>query len=364
MITKKFLKKWWLYIVFILSILILYITAGYMSVPDANKDAVFYYLFEDIEGKKVTVNFMISFAQLLFAIVFVKVFLAQRIFLEAIYEHFKTIFVEKPVISIYNTDELTKIAKLLDAAHQGINISYLEDRQNSLSLIEHEWSSNKLASRPSFIITDYQNTDTVYNSKNFEIKHKKIFFKMMNNNIFSYQYYFIPFDKIVILVDYEDNKDNRWEEKSFKCMSKRINSKDENLEIKTDFSIDRENGKDWIKINFVHKSDRYRKLRKGDEFFIEFSVSSPIDLSNTQKAIERREEYFKTSYQKPCAVKTVKFQIETYDDNDLTMEPIIKINDEPVRKIPSESIYYKTWSWNFYYCDTKEQNIDISIKKD
>lgn len=364
MSKNNFFSKWWLHILFFILALFLFVIAIYMSIPEEKKQEVIKYFLEDPNGKKATINFLLSIAQLLIVIVFVKVFLAQRIFLEAIYEHFKTIFIDKSIVKLYNTEELTKIADSLNKI-DGIDISYLKSRQDSLKLIEDEWKSRSSSKKTSFIITDYQNTDTIYTSKNFEIKHKKIFFKMMNNDNFSYQYYFIPFDKNTNYEDYKiDKKNNRWDKKSLKCIAKRINSEDEDLEIDYILSIDKENDKDWIKIDFIHKPNRYRKLKKDDEFFIEFSVSSPIDLSNNSSAIERRKEYFKTSYQKPCAIKTIKFQIEIYDNNDLTMEPIIKLNDTPVRVKPEESIYYKTWSWNFYYCDTKEQNLDISIKKD
>jgi len=357
----EFTKKWGWYIVLVIIAIVLYALSIYLKLPEEAMSNISKYLTEDVVGKEITIYFAMSIAQLLLVIVFVKVLLAQRAFLDAIYNHFKTIFVEKSVINLYNEDELNKITQALDEAHPSINITYEKLRNESINLLEKEWKKG-LFSKKSAIIIDYQNTDTIYSDGN-EIKHKKIFFKMMKDDDFSYSFYFIPFDKIVNIEDYKDKKYNRWGEKSFKFIAKRINSDDETLEIEPEFLIDKEEGKDWLHIKFNHKSSRYRKLKKGDEFIIEFSISSPIDISNSDEAIERRKEYFVANYMTPCAIRSVKFQIETYNDNGLSFEPVIKINNDPLRVKPEESIYYKTWHWKFYHSESKEKTIDISIEK-
>lgn len=354
---KNSIKKWGWYIFLVLFAIGLYIFAIYLKLPEESLSNVFQYLINDKVGKEITIYFTMSLAQLLFVIVFVKVLLAQRAFLEAIYEHFKTIFIEKSVIPFYNQEELTNIVKEVDKVHPGISVSYDELRHKSIQALE-----NKLIHKKPYIITNYQNTDTIY-SKKYEIKHKKIFFKMVKDDDFSYSYFFIPFDKIIKPNDYKINNTSRWDNKSFKFFAKGINTPEKEIEIEAEFSIDNDNGKEWIKIKFINKSNRYKKLKKGDEFLIEFSISSPIDLSNTAEAIQRRKEYFTTNYSIPCAVRSVKFQIETYSDEKLDFEPVIKINNSPNRVEPIENIYYKTWYWEFYYSENIEKKINISIEK-
>lgn len=356
MFSKKFWKKWGLYIVSVIVAVVLVVIAAYMSIPAELQESLWNYFTENKDGKKLTIGFLISIAQLIFLAVFVKVLLAQRAFLDAIYEHFRTIFVEKDIIKLYSQDDLKEIAKQVDKVHDGINISFDELKSKSIKLLEEEWKAGSKSKN--YIVTESEYIDTIYSDDDdYEIKHKKTLYKMMQDGDFEHKYYIIPFDKKIIPDDFDNTIFNRWNNKNFKFLAKRIKTSNQTVDITTEFSVENENGKDWIVIKMKHEATANAKLKKGDEFMIELSLSQPIDLENK----DRCEEYYSSVYDTIHAVRSVKFQIETYNGKDRGFTPIIKVNGNPESGNPIDSIYYKTWQWNFYHCDYKEKEIKISL---
>ncbi|RLA83487.1 MAG: hypothetical protein DRG78_04135 [Epsilonproteobacteria bacterium] len=111
----------------------------------------------------------------------------------------------------------------------------------------------------------------------------------------------------------------------------------------------------------THEPEANPKLKIGDEFMIEISLSQPIKTDDSEASKKRRTEYYSSKYDTPNGVRSVKFQIETYNDKDVKFKPIIKVNGNPESGNPVDGIYYRTWQWKFYHCDYKEKNINISL---
>lgn len=367
----NFLKKWYLYILFSILGILLYIYIFQINMNDQIND-LYIYLTTDKKGKELLTTFGLSLANLFFVAVFVKILFLQRPISEMIYEHFKSIFLNRDFFNYLNKNELIKIAQKIEEVDDSLSFSYNDLKNESIKLLEADWNNGDKKSP--CIITEFHNWDTIYKkekpknekNKDLEIRNKRVCFKMMrdeeeeeeNEKRFKYQYGFRPFDKIIQKSDFENTFNNRWEGKDFKWRCIKTNEENTEMEIICDIQEDKKN--EWIIFSFKNNRDR-QELKKGDEFFIEFSISSPVDLSQTKEAKKRREEYFVSDYQIDCAYRFIGFQIETYN-NILPFKPVLKVNKNVQKKKPTENIYYKSWKWDLFYATDKGNKVKITIE--
>ncbi len=353
----EFIKKWWLYFIIGISGILFYAFALLFG-SNTKVDNLFEYLINDIEGKNLLITICLSLGNLFFIAIFIKVLLLHKTLEDVIYEHFKNIFLEKNILHTFSETQLDKIALELQSIHHNIEISFDKRKKESVQLLEDDWRRGPKTKN--YIMTECHNSDTIYlGDKNIEIKHKKFYYKMMEDGTFKSGYGFRPFDEILDCALFEHENYNRWGKKNFKYRAERINSPTSNIEINANFSIktNDKNKKDYIYIDFISHESR-EVLKKGEEFYIEFSISSPIDFTN----IARKDEYFRYEYSQPCGVRTILLQIETYNEKYDDFKPILILNETPIVNQPNESIYYKSWKWEVYYKESKDGQIKISLK--
>lgn len=356
--SPSWFLKYWIHASFLLFATSLYILVIYQNIPEDSIKKWFNYIWQDEEGKKLFKEIALSFANLIFIAVLIKVVLAQRAFLSAVFEHFKTIFIKQEVQSIYSDDQLINLANNINKTNKFLTVNNQLLKEQSIQHIIEKWEDGNQEKDTIQIESNY--TTTIYVSKKHEISHKKIHYRMMREGQLKFEYYFIPPDEDTDYTKYEDL--DRWNDKSFKLHVYKIDDINKDLKVNINFSKDTFNGKEWIKVEVESDSDRECSLKKGDEFIVEFSLSHPINLSNTAEAKQRRKKYFHNEYKSPIAKRTITFQVETYDNNTSSLEPMLLVDSEPLKQEWKRNMYYKKWSWEVYWIEDKSEVLKLTVE--
>lgn len=259
------------------------------------------------------------------------------------------------------------INKKLEEEH----LNELNDYDKSIKKLENHWHDTKKTdtNHSSFIILESHYTNTIYTNNTF-IAYLKYKFKMMEDGIIKFDHNYMPFDKIVKQNIEEDEFYNNYAINRFTSKSYKVNicPSDIPLECSKPQYYKDENNKEWVKWNFSSEI-----ISKGTEFIVEISVSDRIDISNTEEAKKRRKEYFTYTIdnnKRPHGVRYNKYQIETYNDTydknvELPFEPWMWIDGNAIHNKNNckKNVYYKTWCWDFYYCNVNSKETKIKLRE-
>lgn len=242
--------------------------------------------------------------------------------------------------------------------------------QLSIKKVEKHWEEMKKSDpkHSSHIVIESNYIHTIF-ANGIYICHHKYKMKMMERGKLDFFHMLIPFDKTIedpIENDpfYTNNPGDRFRAKSYKS---RFHPKTLPITKKKPIKyFDENSGKTWLK--FIFESE---EIEKGTEFTIEFSFSDKIDISDSEKAKERREQYFESTIdniKRPHGIRHNTYQIESYTDEPtanvhLPFEPSLYAdgNNIPNNGNCNENIYYKSWKWDFYYADKNPEILKIKL---
>jgi len=247
----------------------------------------------------------------------------------------------------------------------------ISEYDKSIEKLEKKWNEFKLANPEymSFIILESHYVNTIYANSTF-ISYLKYKIRMMEDGVVNINHKYLPFDKIVkdpIEDDefYKNHATKRFTSKSYKID---ISSESVPIEYSKPMYYKDEDQKEWVQWKISSEI-----IPEDTEFEIEISISDVINIDKTEEAKKRREEYFSyaiDNINKPHGVRYNKYQIETYNDTYdknvyLPYEPRILVDGEAKKNMKNceKSIYYKTWNWNFYYCDLDSKTVQIKLRE-
>jgi len=290
----------------------------------------------------------------------IKIFFVTKPFVETIGTLFENIFINLNFIKTLKDKQRLEIAEQINKADDNITLIDKRIELDSIHEVEQHWYNER---NDNFIIENSEYVYSIYKCGR-EIIYKKITFKIMEDGKFKYIYKFRPFytDNLEEKTEkYKtNNPGNRWENEAFKWEAPILNE----IPVKVDLKYEpaSEESKDWIVLSCTH-----RKLLKGQQFDIEFSIAHDFGLENNEEEVKRRQEYFQTTYRRPHAKRKITFQVESYNGEFTPyIVPIMtKINgsiEEDIIVHPKQTIYYKSWTWELFYSETKDKEIRFSVE--
>lgn len=247
----------------------------------------------------------------------------------------------------------------------------MNEYEKSISKLEKKWYQFKSVNPDymSFIILESHYINTIYANATF-ISYLKYKIRMMEDGEVKINHKYLPFDKVVekIIIDdefYKNHASKRFTSKSYKI---NVSPQSIPLEYSKPMYCKDADGKEWVEWKFNSEL-----IPKDTEFEIEISISDVINIDNTPEAKERREDYFSygiDNINKPHGVRYNKYQIEIYNDTFdknvfLPYEPWILVDGKKKKNMNNceKNIYYKTWNWDFYYCDLDSKTIQIKLRE-
>lgn len=351
-------KTYWIIIGIILGIIFYIIGFSMIHNEFWNPLSQTYDSIPDSAKTKLWGEFLFQVSSLLLTILILKFLLGMEPFKDAIKDIFKEIFSEYHFLKDYDKISLLKIAKNITVANHDIEfIDKTEDKESVKKLKDYYYNNTK-AREKNYIVTESKYTTTLY-AHGFEIMHRKIKYKIMEEGRFEFNYWFTaPDDNSKLDCDnYKNTSHNdRFNEISYnRILQSSIT--DDGIDIHdqlTNFVTDK--GEKAIQIIF---SKIHTKV--GEIIDIEFSISHPFKLSNEKEI----EDYYNSTYSYPHAFRQIVFQIERYNPkNTLPHFAPILYSDE-VEIIPgtyNESIYYRTYSWSIFYSQQECETVSIKVE--
>jgi len=341
-------NKNYLWILVVASVMLL--VGAYLKAPEVIKGYIQNLNFSPLAG-----SILFYLGQLIIITLILKFFLGMKPFKEAIYNIFKEIFLKKEVIEQYNNQEIYKIIQNISKLNDHIMFQDLSEKYESVNMLRDNWRE-EVNSTNKHIYVESHFTTTIYENGQV-ILNRRIECEMMEDGEFVMKHYFIPFDEDLNVDNYSnDTALDRWNKKSFKKMTDGLENQDRQIGVKISNAHEKE--KDWILFEF-----NCSRIPKGKKFTIEFSISDkiPEDSFNDK---ERLEDYFKSVYAKPHAVRHIKFQVETYKGSKVfPYIPFVRIGKDKIHTESRRNIYYTSWSWDIYYSKYQNETIQLGIDK-
>lgn len=313
------------------------------------------------ESKKTELwgEFFFQSASLALTVLILKYLLAMEPFKDSIKDIFKEIFTEYHFLKDYDKESLLKIAKNIYTVNNDIEfIDKTKDQESVRKLKEYFNNNSEANQNKNYLVIESKYITTLY-ANGIEIMHRKIKCKIIKDGRFEFKYWFTAPDENTKL-DCSTYKDTSTKDRFHETSYNRIlksSVHDDGFELKDSMSNLEENGGKSVLILF---SKLHTKV--GEILDIEFSISHPFNLSDEKEI----ENYYNSTYSYPHAIRHIVFQRERYVENTSKIPNISPIlysdNNEIIKGKYTESIYYKTYSWEIFYSQEECETVSMKIE--